>query len=471
MEYIGLQIDSIMMMLKLPGGKIMKIREQCQQMLNCQTVTVRDPAKLIGKLTATVSAILPAPLDYRNLQMLKRAGLGVGNQSYETEVTLTTEGREDLLWWIQEIQNHNGKSVISPDPDLTITTDASHLGGGAVVEGTGLVTQGLWSPQEASKHINVLELMVVQLALGASAGDKENCHIHFRMDNSTAVAQINKMGSTRSRELLGVTKQTWQWCLRKGITLTAAHLPGVQNLEADRSSRVFEESSDWHLDPKVFKSVEQVLGVMEIDLFASKHNTQKEKYVSWKADPGAMAFDAFALHCGQLNAYLFPPFCLISRCLYKIRKDKACVTLVTPVWQTQPWYPVMLQLLVCPPVLLPAVPNLLTDVWGNVHPLVANRTLQLAAWRVSGQWKRHRDFLKSATRLFTLSWRQGTQSAYKSAWKKWSGWCDERQIDPLQASVESIGNFLAEEFESGKQYTTLNGYRSALSAFHPEIEC
>jgi site-specific recombinase XerD len=36
--------------------------------------------------------------------------------------------------------------------------------------------------------------------------------------------------------------------------------------------------------------------------------------------------------------------------------------------------------------------------------------------------------------------------------------------------VADIGNFLAEMFDAGKEYATINGYRSAISAFHPEIE-
>jgi site-specific recombinase XerD len=46
----------------------------------------------------------------------------------------------------------------------------------------------------------------------------------------------------------------------------------------------------------------------------------------------------------------------------------------------------------------------------------------------------------------------------------------ERKVDPFHASLADIINFLSSRFEEGLEYATLNGYRSALSAYHPEIE-
>ena len=66
--------------------------------------------------------------------------------------------------------------------------------------------------------------------------------------------------------------------------------------------------------------------------------------------------------------------------------------------------------------------------------------------------------------------RPGTQSAYNSPWGKWVGWCGPRKISPFPASVADITNFLADMIENGMEYSTINVYRSALSAYHPEIQ-
>ena len=45
-----------------------------------------------------------------------------------------------------------------------------------------------------------------------------------------------------------------------------------------------------------------------------------------------------------------------------------------------------------------------------------------------------------------------------------------RNADPFSASLDLIVEFLTEQFQAGKAYSTLGGYRAALSAFHPLIE-
>ena len=44
---------------------------------------------------------------------------------------------------------------------------------------------------------------------------KENpgCHVHLKTDNTTTVAQIVKMGSTKSRSLFKLTTDLWEYCL------------------------------------------------------------------------------------------------------------------------------------------------------------------------------------------------------------------------------------------------------------------
>ena len=74
-----------------------------------------------------------------------------------------------------------------------------------------------------------------------------------------------------------------------------------------------------------------------------------------------------------------------------------------------------------------------------------------------------------AASLVVGSWREGTQGAHNSAWNKWCRWCGGHQIDPFQATVANIINFLSELQEQGYEYNTLNVHRSAISAYHPPI--
>ena len=75
-----------------------------------------------------------------------------------------------------------------------------------------------------------------------------------------------------------------------------------------------------------------------------------------------------------------PPFSLVGRCLSQVQEQGTqhpC--LVTPVWETQPWYPLLLHLSVDFPRLFPTGPWLLSKE-GSHHSLPQ---LQLAGWLVS----------------------------------------------------------------------------------------
>ena len=85
-------------------------------------------------------------------------------------------------------------------------------------------------------------------------------------------------------------------------------------------------------------------------------------------------------------------FCLIGRCVKKVREDRASLILVAPVWRSQLWYPALLELLVDFPLMLPGIPKLLSDPFGKPHPLMATGQLQLAAWKVSGIDSRQTEF-------------------------------------------------------------------------------
>ena len=92
------------------------------------------------------------------------------------------------------------------------------------------------------------------------------------------------------------------------------------------------------------------------DLFAS----QLPRFYSWCPDPEAEAIDAFTQNWALNRGYANPPWCLISRCLAQVKQQQAKIVLLTPWWTTQPWFPVVLEMLEDLPCLLPNIPDLVT---------------------------------------------------------------------------------------------------------------
>ena len=88
-------------------------------------------------------------------------------------------------------------------------------------------TGGLFSTLEKEGHINVLELKAVLFGLRSLAKDLKSIHIKVLCDNSTAVACINKFGSSRSFKCDSLAQEIWAWAAEFNILLSATHLPGV----------------------------------------------------------------------------------------------------------------------------------------------------------------------------------------------------------------------------------------------------
>ena len=90
-----------------------------------------------------------------------------------------------------------------------------------------------------------------------------------------------------------------------------------------------------------------------------------------------------------------PPFALIHRKLRKVESEHVpSLILVTPTWQSQAWYPVLLWLLMKEPILLPCQLNLLVNPLGEPTPLPQNQTLQLAACIITGNSWLKKEFHK-----------------------------------------------------------------------------
>ena len=72
-EFLGLEIDSVEMKLFLPQRKVKEIVQISQNAME-GSLTLRDLTKLLGKLTFTIQAILPAKLQIRFLQQDTNTG-------------------------------------------------------------------------------------------------------------------------------------------------------------------------------------------------------------------------------------------------------------------------------------------------------------------------------------------------------------------------------------------------------------
>ena len=390
-EFLGMEINSLDMTLNLPQQKVNSLIKQCQVVKENPRITVWRLSSLIGTLSSTAQAVLPAQLQLRYLQQQLIESLRL-NRTYQSYITLNQTSLQEIEWWISNLHSTNGTSIVLPTAKIVIQTDASIKGWGAHCLGQSV--GGQWTSQESSQHINLLELKAVHLALLIFSKIRDMSAVHLQMDNMTALSYLVRMGGTHSKELTSIAKEIWDFLLKKQIKITAEYLPGVLNTQADIASRHFHDSSEWLLSPQVFQQICQVWGRPDMDLFASRLFHQVPAYMAWRPDPYSQATDALQQKWSHLSPYAFPPFSLVGRVVAKVRAEKVCMVLITPAWQTQPWYGQLLQMSVQTPILLPLVSNLLVDPQGVIHPLVKNGSLKLVAWKISGRIWQTREYQK-----------------------------------------------------------------------------
>ena len=100
------------------------------------------------------------------------------------------------------------------------------------------------------------------------------------IENTSAVGMINKMGSSTSDNCNKLVFKIWQFCIKNSIWLTAAHIPGCNNVVPDWESRNFcNQDTEWMLDPHILKSsLSDLQFKPDIDLFTSRLNNQFDVY-------------------------------------------------------------------------------------------------------------------------------------------------------------------------------------------------
>jgi hypothetical protein len=391
LEYLGILVNSLEMTFSLPSRKVTHLTDICNQALIAESLTAQKLARITGKLVATMPAITPALLQVRYLQICLRQALRA-SASYQTRLFLSDQARSELNWWITNLSLRQGKPLAIFPPDMIIASDAATSGGwGAVCQ--GWKTGGQWKTEEKDLHINELELLASHLAIQTFTKWKNVNSIHLLTDSKIALAYILNQGGTKSPSLLKRAKDLWDYLLNKNITITAEWLPTDLNHEADTQSREVGDRSEWMLDPGLFQEICSCMGQPTIDLFASRISHQLPKYMSLKMDPNSEATDAFQQNWSNETPYAFPPFCLVGRVLQKLKRYDIEMIIITPIWVTQPWYPLLLTMSIQSPLLLPNNTNLLSNPKGEVHPLLGrDRGLQLGAWKVSGDNSKQKAF-------------------------------------------------------------------------------
>lgn len=389
-EFLGIIYDSKKMALELPEDKKKRILNLLEELSIGKVLSLRQWSSFVGSVNACCPAVRYGRLYTKQFERTRYLGLLKNNNNFEEKISLPASLKADIEWWKRNIPK--ASNPIRQDRyEQEIFSDASTTGWGAFCEGK--TARGFWTKKEQELHINRLELKAALFSLKSFAKDLKNCEILLRIDNTTAVAYINKMGGVQHPNLHVCAKEIWQWCEVRNIWVTASYIRSEDNVEADRESRVRNIDTEWELADYAFRRVVEIFGFPEIDLFASRCNAKCKRFIAWRRDPEAVTVDAFTVDWYSLGLFwAFPPFALILKVLKKIKIDRATGIVIVPYWPSQPWFPMYSRLLIEKPLILKPSSTLLLSPCRSIrHPLAS--TLSLMAGKLSGNPSERRDYL------------------------------------------------------------------------------
>ena len=339
--HLGVDWDFRLAQVKTPQDKIDVIAETAGRIASANRSPLPLLESLMGRLISVERVVHFGRLHYRPFQaeliMFLRDG-----RSFRW-VKLTHAAKCSLRWWANKANLQKWVPVRVGKPSLVVHTDASKAGWGAACDLGHL--QGVWSKQESKLHINILEMMAVQLTVARWMSWLRGQTVLFKIDNLSVVYYITKQGGTRSPTLLRVVHDLLLLTEKENITLLASHVKGDLNVLADMLSR--KDSilkHEWRLGDASFHwlRARSPWGDPWCELFANKLNHHLARYVSPCPDSEAWAVDALVCSWPRQTCYAFPPTALLDKVVTKIQQERPSgLLLVAPLWPHTTWFPIL----------------------------------------------------------------------------------------------------------------------------------
>ena len=67
-------------------------------------ITIRDLARLNGKLVSSFPGVAYGPLFYRDLEMAKTEALKLNRGNYDSTMVLSDDMKSELQWWVDNLE-------------------------------------------------------------------------------------------------------------------------------------------------------------------------------------------------------------------------------------------------------------------------------------------------------------------------------------------------------------------------------
>ena len=231
--FLGIEVDSTHMELRLPTPKLIRLKGLITRWLNKRAATKRELQVLTGHLSHAATVVRPGRTFIRGL--IEASKIPTRSNHW---VRLNGECQADLAWWNLFLEEWNGTSMMPPPQHSVISTsDASGSWGcGATSENHWFQLQ--WPPRftGSSHSIAVKEMVPVVISAAIWGHMWKGKHVLFRCDNECVVSVL-KHFSAKEKHLAHLSRCLFFFAAFHKFTFSAEHIAGEDNTLADALSR------------------------------------------------------------------------------------------------------------------------------------------------------------------------------------------------------------------------------------------
>ena len=233
--FLGVQIDTVAGILSLKAEKLSELVDLLENFKERKRPSRNQLESLAGKLSWAAHVVPWGPAHIRSIFSL------ISSLKSPKHKCRFGDLQADLNWWRHWLKcGLNWRHIWPPSELLNVYTDACSEAGGAFCNGNWFYVH--WPtdvPRLSPHHINTKELATVIMAAQVWCRTWANHHVVIHTDNQVTEAVINN-GTARNSTCLELLKHLASLALQFNFTISAAYIPGVENIMADTISRLHE---------------------------------------------------------------------------------------------------------------------------------------------------------------------------------------------------------------------------------------
>ena len=236
LEFLGIQIDTESKKLQVTEERLQEITLELQQWVGRDACTKRELLSLTGKLAFCAKVVTHGSKFTRRLiHTAKRV------KNLHHKLTLSSEAKKDIVWWLKCIRNHNGvkwfESKIDKNKAELLFTDASDKAMAGVWATKWVMIQFAgefaWM---AKKSIAWREMAAVVMAVATFGPWLKNRAVVMNIDNK-GIQEAIKRGKSRDPQIMALIRSLYFYTATFKIEYDTVHLYSHVNASADALSR------------------------------------------------------------------------------------------------------------------------------------------------------------------------------------------------------------------------------------------